>query len=154
MPLMFTAIAAFLVFWLIFFVAHLTAIEIAGDQFYDEVVPHSAARAAVGSAALAALGAWCRPTFDTMFTNDIAWTLLQAIAWFLVFLFVYQFHPWHALGVSLVTMVLVSGLASLGVDSLTRPRVVSAPVQAKGAPPVRKALGAPPPADAPAEKAK
>lgn len=138
-----TTIVAFLVYWAIFFVANLSAIEIGHDQFYDEVTPHSALKAAAGSALLAILGAWCRPSFETMFTNDLAWTVLQGMAWFFVFLFLYSFHPWHALGISLVTMVMVAGLATLGVDSMTRPKVTVAPTQARGAPPVRGSLSAP-----------
>ncbi|MGE3819832.1 MAG: hypothetical protein AB7I30_10370 [Isosphaeraceae bacterium] len=140
---MFNVIVAFLIYWLIFFVANLSAIEVGHDQFYDEVTPYSAVKAAGGSAFLAILATWLRPSFETMFTNDLAWTVLQGMAWFLVFLFVYQFHPWHALGISLVTMVLVAGLATLGVDSMTRPKATVAPLQPKGAPPVRGSLSTP-----------
>ena len=140
---MFTAVVAFVVYYVIFFVAGLTAIEVGHDQFYDEVTPHSALKAAAGSAILAALATWLRPSIETMFTNDITWTLLQAIAWVLVFLFIYEFHPWHALGVGLVTMVLVTGLASLGVDSMTRPKSTPAPIRPRGAPPVRGSLSGP-----------
>jgi hypothetical protein len=35
---------------------------------------------------------------------------------------IFQFHPWHALGLGLATMLMVSGLATMGVDSiLNRP---------------------------------
>ncbi len=53
-----------------------------------------------------------------MFTNNIMWTLLQAIVWPGVFILVFRFHPWHGLGLGLATMVLVSGLATMGVESL------------------------------------
>ena len=38
-----------------------------------------------------------------------------------------QFHPWHALGIGTATMLMVSGLASMGVESiLARPAPNSA----------------------------
>ena len=55
-----------------------------------------------------------RRSYDSMFTSNFAWTVLQGIVWFGVFTLIFQFHPWHALGLGLVTMVLVSGLATMG----------------------------------------
>jgi hypothetical protein len=139
----------FLIYWLVFFVACYTVVEVGQDQFYDEVTPMVGWKVAGGSFVLAALATWIRPSYESIFTSDIAWTALQAIVWVLVFIFVFQFHPWHALAIALVTMVLVSGLATLGVDSLTKPSVTVAPVQTSGSQPVRKpigAIGAPPPA--------
>jgi len=144
---MFATVIAFLVYWVVFFVACFTVNELFQDWLYDEVPKHSGLRVAAGSLAFAALATWLRPTFETMFTSDIAWTALQAVVWFGVFTLVFQFHPWHALGLALVTLMLVPGLASLGVDSLTRPSRTVAPVQAKGTPPVRRSLG--PPAEPP-----
>ena len=57
-----------------------------------------------------------------MFTTNIAWTLLQGVIWFGVFTLILQFHPWHALGSGTATMLMVSGLATMGVESvLSRP---------------------------------
>ena len=57
-----------------------------------------------------------------MFTTNIAWTLLQGVVWFGVFTLIFQFHPWHALGIGTATMLMVSGLATMGVESiLSRP---------------------------------
>ncbi|MCA1685114.1 MAG: hypothetical protein LC745_03850 [Planctomycetia bacterium] len=120
-----------------------TACEVGQDQFYDEVTPHVGPKVAVGSLILAALATWIRPSFDTIFTANIAWTVLQAIVWCLVFIFIFEFHPWHALAISLVIMVLVSGLATMGVESLTRPTPTLAPVRSRpGNQPVRKSLNA------------
>ena len=77
---------------------------------------------------------------ESIFTTGIAWTLLQGVVWFLVFTFIFQFHPWHALAAGLVTMLLVTGLATLGVESLTKPAATPAPVRARGTPPVRKSI--------------
>ena len=92
------------------------------------------------AALLTALRAYGFPaSFESMFTTNIGWTLLQGVVWFLVFMFVFQFHPWHALGLGVVTMVLVSGLATMGVESVlakkrdvsnaTRPFVPTEPVR-------------------------
>lgn len=143
---------AVLIYWLAFFVACLTVVEVFQDWFYDEVTPHSALKVGAGTLPLALLAAWLRPSFDTMFTSDIAWTLLQAVAWFGVFTLAFQFHPTHALMTGLVTMVLVTGLATLGVDSLTKPSRTLAPVQRRrNNQPIRRSL-TPPPAPAPAPK--
>jgi hypothetical protein len=53
-----------------------------------------------------------------MFTSNIMWTVLQGLVWFGVFTLIFQFHPWHALGIGIATMLLVTGLATMGVDSL------------------------------------
>ena len=87
----------FLIYWLVFFVACYAACEVGQDFFYDEVTPNVGLRSVAGSLILAALATWLRPSFDTMFTANIAWTVLQAIVWFGVFIFIFEFHPWHAL---------------------------------------------------------
>jgi hypothetical protein len=153
---MFAIVLAFLIYWLVFFVACFFINETFQDWLYDEVPKYSGLRVAGGSLILAALATKLRPSFDTMFTNDIAWTVLQGVVWFAVFTLILQFHPWHALGLSLVTMVLVAGLATLGVESMTTPSKTVAPVQEKGAPPVRKSLAPSGPVEVPkgAEPAK
>lgn len=136
---------AFIIYWLVFFVACLAVVETMQDMFYDEVTPRSGLKVALGSLLLAALATWLKPSFDTMFTQDLPWTLLQAMVWVAVFIFVYQFHPPHALGLGLITMALVAGLATLGVDSLTKPRRTLAPVRARqNNEPIRKSFTPPP----------
>ena len=57
----------------------------------------------------------------------VAWTVLLALIWFGVFTLIFQFHPWHALGLGIVTMLLVTGTATMGVDSvLSRPAATAA----------------------------
>jgi hypothetical protein len=116
----------FLIYWLVLFVVCFVVVEFGHDQLYDEVTPHAGLKVAGGSLLLAilltALRYYDRPaSFESMFTTNIIWTLFQAIVWAGVFILVFQFHPWHGLGLSLVTMLLVSGLATMGVDSLTKP---------------------------------
>jgi len=130
-----------LIYWLVFFVACYMACEIGQDQFYDEVTPNVGWKVAVGSLILAALATWVRPSFDTILTANFAWAVLQAIVWFLVFTFILEFHPWHALAISLVSMVLVSGLATMGVESLTRRGPALPPARSRPSnEPIRKSL--------------
>ena len=90
-----------------------------------------------------------------MFTTSLIWTIFQAIIWFGVFTLIFQFHPWHALGLGILTMLFVSGVATMGVDSMLKPTPPSASTPAAAVnKPVRQSLGAPAPEQAkPAEKA-
>ena len=78
------------------------------------------------------------------------------LIWFLVFMFVLQFHPWHALGLGVATMVLVSGLATMGVESvLAKRRDVSNATRAfVPTEPVRQSLGPGPASATPKETEK
>jgi hypothetical protein len=117
----------FLIYWLVMFVACFVVVEIAQDQLYDEVTPRVGLKVTGGSALIAmvltALRYYGFPaSFESMFTSNIAWTLLQGVVWFGVFTLIFQFHPWHALGIGTATMLMVSGLATMGVESiLSRP---------------------------------
>lgn len=135
---------ALVIYWLAYFVACLSVVEVMQDWFYDEVTPRSGLKVAFGALILAGMAVWLKPTYDTMFTNDFAWTLLAGIVWVGVFILIFQFHPLHALGISLVTMILVSGLATLGVDSLTKPSRPAAALKARtNNEPLRRPLSAP-----------
>jgi hypothetical protein len=115
----------------------------------EEPTPPAAWRIALGSLLIAILLTTLRAkglaaSFESMFTSNIAWTVLQGLVWFGVFLLLFQFHPWHALGVGLATMLLVTGLATMGVESLlakpvpttqsTRPLNSNQPVRQSVAP--------------------
>jgi hypothetical protein len=145
-----TIVWPLLIYWLVMFVVCFVLVEIGHDQLYDEVPKYAGLRVAGGSLILAGLLTGLRAfgfpaSFESMFTSNIGWTLLQGVVWFLVFMFILQFHPWHALGLGVVTMLLVSGLATMGVDSvLAKSRDVSAasrPFIANE--PVRQTLGPP-----------
>ena len=129
-----------LVYWLVFFVACFVVVEVGQDQLYDEVTPYVGWKVAGGSLILAILAAIFKPAYETFLTSDIHWTALQGIAWFLVFMFILQFHPWHALAAGLVTMIMVMGLATLGVDTLMKPAATPAPVRPRGSEPIRGSL--------------
>jgi len=118
-----TIIWPFLIYWLVMFVVCYITVEIGQDQLYDEVTPRAGLKVAAGSLVLAALLTTLRAygfaaSFESMFTTNIGWTLLQGIVWFVVFMLIFQFHPWHALGLGIVTMLLVPGLATMGVESI------------------------------------
>jgi hypothetical protein len=145
---MFATILTFVFYWMVLFVVCYMVIEIAQDQLYDEVTPNTFVKVTVGSLIFAALLTWLHTSFDTMLTSDIAWTVLQAIIWFAVFTVLFQFQPQHAVAIATITFLLVAPMASMGVDSLTRPRTAIEAVRAKPtAKAVRKSLApvAPPP---------
>ena len=129
---MMSIIWPFLIYWLVIFVACFVVVEVAQDQLYDEVTPHAGLKVTLGSLLIAMLLTALRyygfaASFESMFTSNIAWTLLQGVVWFGVFTLILQFHPWHALGLGIATMLMVSGLATMGVESiLSQPAATSA----------------------------
>ncbi len=136
---------AFLIYWMVFFAACMFVVELMQDWFYDEVTPHSGWKVSGGTIIFALMATWLKPSFDTMFTNEVHWTLLQALVWVIVFALVFQFHPWHAVGLALVTMAMVCGLATMGVESLTKPSRTIAPIPSRPInEPLRAPLNAPP----------
>jgi len=139
----------FLIYWLALFVACYTVCEVGQDQFYDEVTPHIGLKVAAGSLILAALTTWLKPSYESIFTSNIAFTLLQLLVWVAVFILIFQFHPPHALALAPITMILVVGLATMGVESLTKrgPAVPTARARTNNVP-IRGSLNgtAPPPA--------
>jgi hypothetical protein len=151
---------ALLIYWLVVFVGCYVVVEIGQDQLYDQVTPRVGLKVAGGSLILAIVLATFYAkglpvSFETMFTTNIIWTVLQAIIWFGVFTLIFQFHPWHALGLGILTMLFVSGLATMGVDSILKPTPPSVSTRAAVVnKPVRQSLGAPAPEPAKAtEKA-
>ena len=118
---MWTMLFTFLVYWVVAFVGCFTVVEVAQDALYDEVTPRAGLKVSLASLILALVMAYFHPSFETMFTSNVSLTILQGIVWFLVFMFVLQFHPWHALGLGLLMMCLVAPLATMGVDSMLAP---------------------------------
>src|SRR5262245_41070600 len=116
-----TIIGTVLIYWLVMFVISYIAVEIGQDQLYDEVTPMAGWKVSGGSLLLALMLTYFHPTFESMFTTNLAWTVFQALVWIGVFLFIYQFHPWHALAIALPLMLIASGFATMGVDSVMKP---------------------------------
>jgi hypothetical protein len=145
----------FLIYWLVMFVTSYIAVEVGQDQFYDGVTPLVGPKVAAGSLLLAVLTTWLRPSYESMFTTGVAWTVLQGIVWFGVFTLIYQFHPQHALAIGIPMMLLIPGLATLGVDSMTKPTPIEVTRPRGRSEPLRKPLSggaAPPPVVAPPAK--
>lgn len=118
---MWTIFFTFVVYWVVAFVGCFTAVEIAQDALYDEVTPRAGLKVSLAALLLALTMTYFHPSFETMFTANIGMTVLQGIVWFAVFMFVLQFHPWHALGLGALMMCLVAPLATMGVDSMLAP---------------------------------
>jgi hypothetical protein len=137
---MYTTVISVLIYWMVFFGTCMFVVEVAQDQLYDQVTPHSGWKVGGGTLILAGLATWLHPSYLTMLTSDIQWTALQAIVWFLVFMFAFQFHPWHALGLALITLLMISGVATMGVDSLTKPAGPTAQTHPRNNVPVRGTL--------------
>jgi hypothetical protein len=115
-----SVILPFILNWLVLFVACYIVTEYAQYYLYDEATPGVGWKSALAAAILAAVLTWTRTSYDTMLTSELGKTVIQAIVWFAVFTLVLRFHPWHALGLGVVTMLLIAGLATLAVDSFER----------------------------------
>jgi hypothetical protein len=136
-----TIIVTVLIYWLVMFVLSYIAVEVGQDQLYDEVTPMAGLKVTGGSLLLALMLTYFHPTFDSMFTANLAWTVLQALVWIGVFVFIYQFHPWHALAIALPMMLVASGFATMGVDSVTKPTPALRPVsKLNTSQPIRKSM--------------
>ncbi len=133
----------FLIYWVVLFVICYIVVEFAQNYLYDEATPNFGLKVAGGAVVLAAMLTWTRSSFDTMLTSDIPHTVLQAIVWFAVFTLIFRFHPQHAVMIGVVTMLLVAGLASLAVDSLTNPARETLPKFRQPSKPVRSPAGPP-----------
>jgi hypothetical protein len=144
-----STIIAGVIYWVIFFVVCYVVTEYGQNYLYDETTPALGLKLAGGTLLLAILSTILRPSYETMFTEQIPWTILHAICWFLVFMLIFRFHPKHALALGLGTMLIAAGMASLGVDSLTGnvPEAARREIR-KNTKPIRKpsGSGAPPPA--------
>lgn len=132
-------ILTFFVYWLILFVTNYIVVEYAQNYLYDETTPHVGWKLVGGTLILAVLLTILRTSFDTMFTFDIGWTVLQALAWFGVFTLIYRFQPLHGCVLGVCTFLIIGGLASMAVDSLTGEVPAAARVQINETPkPIRR----------------
>jgi hypothetical protein len=145
---------AFLFYWLIMFVACFAVVEYGQTYFYDEATPGSGWRVAIGSALLAIYLTWFRPEYHTMFTVYLGYSVVLAIVGFAIFTLLFRFNPWHGFPLGVATVLLVSGLATMGIDSFgNRNRPPSTIVQ-NPSKPLRHATKSPaPPAAAPGKSA-
>ena len=146
-------LSAFLVYYLILFVVNFLVVSQGQDTLYDEVPAGIGWKVALGSLLLTVALTYAHSSFATMFTENIGTTVIQAILWFGVFTLVYRFQPWHALGIGLATMLIVTALATMAVDSLLNATPSNRFQPKQIAPPPRRPVYGPTlpqPTDAPA----
>lgn len=138
------------IYWLVLFAACYAIVEFAQNYLYDETVAGVGWKVTLGSFLLAAMLTWTRSTFDTMFTTELGPTLLQAVLWFGVFTLIYRFQPVHGAAIGIATMLVLSGLVSLAVDSVMDPGAETRPAVRQAAPPPIRRSTRPMPAQTPA----
>jgi hypothetical protein len=114
-----SVIWAFLLYWLVLFVACYLVTEYGQGFLYDEVTPYLWGKVAAASLILAIVLTIAHTSLDRMFSDGLGWTVGQAILWFLVFMFVLRFHPKHAAVLGVITFVLTAGMGTMAVDSLS-----------------------------------
>jgi hypothetical protein len=139
-----TLLLTFGTYFVVLFAACFAVIEFGQTYLYDEKLARSGLRCLVGALILAAVHTYMRPSFDTMFTSRLPWTLLLGVIWFVVFLFVFQFHPPHALLIGVVTMIIAGGMAQMAADSLTSTRPPPPPAGSNARKPFRQSAPANP----------
>jgi hypothetical protein len=136
-----TTILPFLVYWLVLYVACYVILEFGQSYLYDEVTPGMPWKVAVGTLIFALLLTWRRTSFDSLFTTDLPMSALQAIVWFVVFTLVFRFHPQHAVGIALVAFFILSGAATLAINSMTGVNPGRASSARAPSKPIRRSLG-------------
>lgn len=146
---MVSLLITFAIYYLTLLVVCFLVVSQGQDALYDEPTPGFEWKVAFGSMLLAALLTWTRSSFATMFTDEIGKTTLQAIVWFAVFTLIFRFHPWHGAGIGLATMLIVTGLATMGVESMLAPKATERFESKAVAKPIRRpAYAAPQPGKA------
>jgi hypothetical protein len=153
MPPFVSTILTFLVYWVILFVACYMIVEYAQSYLYDETTPSAGLKVALGTFLFAAFLTWKRISFESMFGGDLAWMFGLAVAWFVIFTFLFRFHPPHAFAIGLLSCILLTGAATLAVNSMTGQTPVTVAAKRATSKPVRTTLQttAPAPPAAPAE---
>ena len=141
---MLSYIVPFLINWLLFFVVSFIAVDYGHRYLYDEPPPSFGLRVTLGSILLALLSTFLRPTFDTMFTTGLAWTVLQMLAWVGVFILVYQFQPWHGAGFGVALGLVIPVMSALTITSLSQPADKSTTTYSRPNAPLRRGAGGAP----------
>jgi peptidoglycan/LPS O-acetylase OafA/YrhL len=108
----------FLIYWLLLFVACYIVTEVGQNHFYDEVTPFAWLKVGGSSLLLAAALAWWNPSSVDLFTSEIWLLAMVAVAGFVLFVVVMQFHASHAIMLGPAVAVLVSITAAMTIDSL------------------------------------
>lgn len=128
-------LGAFGFYWLLLFVACFAVVEFGQNYLYDETTPSAGLKVAAGSAVIALVLTWARTEFQTMFTSDLGKTVVLGIVAFAVFTLILRFQPWHALPIGLLSVLLISGTATMGVQSFAnRNRPIESAVRPQSKP--------------------
>lgn len=136
-----STILPFLGYWLILYVACYILLEFAQNYLYDEVTPGMPWKVAAGTLIFAVLLTIFRTSFETLFMPEPHWSALQALVWFAVFVFVFRFHILHAAGISLIAFVVLSGAATLAINSMSGVNPGGPPANRAPSKPIRRSLG-------------
>lgn len=144
----------FLLYTFICFVVSFILVEYGQKYLYDEVTPYVGLKVLGGAVLMGGLLTWTKSSFDTMFTADVPYTALLALAWAAVFILCFRFQPAHGAVFALVAVLLLPGMATIVVQSMTTARPNPATTTPGRAKPPRKALGGQPIAPAPEPAAK
>jgi hypothetical protein len=105
------------IFWLVVFVCCFAVVEFAQNYLYEEKTPAAGLKVLAGSLILAGLLTYTRTRLDTMFTDRIGLTIIQAVVWFAVFTLIFRFQPLHGAVIGIIAMCVISVLATMAVDS-------------------------------------
>jgi hypothetical protein len=131
----------FLLYTFICFVVSYILVEYGQKYLYDETTPYIGLKVLGGALLMGAMLTYTKSSFDTMFTAEIPYTALLAIAWAAIFILCFRFQPVHGAVFALVAVLLLPGLATIAVESVTSTRPNPATVTPGRVKPVRKALG-------------
>src|SRR5262249_45623574 len=77
-----SVIWAFLLYWLVLFVACYLVTEYGQGYLYDEVTPYLWGKVTAASLGLAIVLTYAHTSLDRMFSDGLGWTIGQAILWF------------------------------------------------------------------------
>lgn len=113
MPVIAFVAAAGLLFVVIYLVS-----DSAQKYLYDDVVDGLWWRSLVAALPLAALQLLWPVRLEEMFITTLHWTILQAVAWFVVFWSICRYMVRHAAFVGIVSFFLFSWMVTMAVDSL------------------------------------
>ena len=73
-----------------------------------------------------------------MLTSGLGWSILQAVLWAVVFTVVLRFNPLHGFVIGAVAFFLLSGIASLAIDSFAGTNPSGAPASRRPAKPIER----------------
>ena len=145
MSLLIANILPFFFYWLILFAICYIAVEYGQTYFYDEATPSAALKVTLGSAILAIILTITRPSYDKMITSNILGTVVLGLAAFLVFTFIFRFHPWHGAALGIGSVLLFSGLATMALESFQNRNPQASMLTKYPSKPLRQKAGGPPP---------